>query len=365
MGIKNDEFGTCTVSFSKRNPKTGMPVSRTRVKVQKSKAKAVERQLIAKVEQKIHQKTIPTWENLMGGYLKNCEGRDLTSKTVYNTEKCLTSATLPEWSGRLVDQITTDEIRTLISVKFGDKSPSHRKTILKLIRGAFNFALESDFVNRNPVPQMKFKVGDKIKSVLTEDQARTLLTKAKELDWPWYPHYAMALYTGMRNGELFALTWDKVNLAERKMLVDCAWNNVDGFKSTKSGDDRIVEIAPNLLLVLEELKLRSGGEEFVLPRMEKWHKGEQARELRMFMIGIGLQPVSFHNLRSTWATLMLSKGVEPVKVMTMGGWKDMKTMMIYIRKAGIDIRGITHKLELHDPRKTSGKVLNFDRGSSV
>ena len=79
----------------------------------------------------------------------------------------------------------------------------------------------------------------------------------------------------------------------------------------------------------------------------------------MFLVGIGLPPVRFHDLRATWATLMLSKGVAPVKVMSMGGWKDMKTMMIYIRKAGIDIQGITDQFSLHDPLLTTAQVIGF------
>ena len=157
------------------------------------------------------------------------------------------------------------------------------------------------------------------------------------------------------------MTWDKVNLDQRKILVDSSWNNKDGFKSTKSGDDRIVEIAPNLVTIVKQLKLQSGGSDFVLPRISRWDKGEQARELRMFLVGIGLPPVRFHDLRATWATLRLSNGVEPVKVMVMGGWKDMKTMMIYIRKAGVDIRGCTAKLDLHDPVAKTAKVLEFGR----
>ncbi len=157
------------------------------------------------------------------------------------------------------------------------------------------------------------------------------------------------------------MTWDKVNLDQHKILVDSSWNNKDGFKSTKSGDDRIVEIASNLVPILKQLKLQSGGSDFVLPRISRWDKGEQARELRMFLVGIGMPPVRFHDLRATWATLMLSNGVEPVKIMVMGGWKDMKTMMIYIRKAGVDIRGCTAKLDLHDPVAKAAKVLEFGR----
>lgn len=54
-----------------------------------------------------------------------------------------------------------------------------------------------------------------------------------------------------------------------------------------------------------------------------------------------LPEIRFHDLRVSWATLLLGKGVAPSKVMSMGGWKDMNTMMIYMRKAGIDIKGST------------------------
>jgi hypothetical protein len=47
--------------------------------------------------------------------------------------------------------------------------------------------------------------------------------------------------------------------------------------------------------------------------------------------------------------MMLSRGVEPVRVMKVGGWRDMKTMMIYVRMAGIDIKGTSDVLDLHNP----------------
>ena len=72
-----------------------------------------------------------------------------------------------------------------------------------------------------------------------------------------------------------------------------------------------------------------------------------------------LPPVRFHDLRATWATLMLSKGVEPIKVMMTGGWKELKTMQIYIRKAGVDIKGITDCLNFHDHSQTMAKVIGI------
>jgi integrase len=66
------------------------------------------------------------------------------------------------------------------------------------------FAVERGYINRNPTPLLKFKISEKIKNVLTEEQFFILLRKAQELNWEWYPIYAMAIYTGMRNGELYA-----------------------------------------------------------------------------------------------------------------------------------------------------------------
>ena len=197
---------------------------------------------------------------------------------------------------------------------------------------------------------MKFRTGDKIKKVLTEEQVALFLNRAREYNIQWYPHWCLALYTGMRNGELYALTWDKVSFERGQILVNTSWNNKDGFKDTKSGDDRIIQIAPQLMELLGEWKLQSPAPEsgFVLPRISKWEKGEQARELRMFLSGLGLPAIRFHDLRATWATLLLSKGVEPIKVMIMGGWKDLKTMQIYVRKAGVDIAGATDCLDFHN-----------------
>ena len=234
--------------------------------------------------------------------------------------------------------------------------------MLKYIRGVLGFALDKGYINRNPVPVLKFRIGDKLKSVLTLEQAKSLLEKAKELENEWYPCWCLALYTGMRNSELYALTWDKIDLENRKIWVTCSWTKKDGYKDfTKSGEDRILEIAPSLIVLLKELKLRYFDSTYVLPRIDKWDKGEQARELRTFLMGIGLPRIRFHDLRASWCTIMLSMGIEPIKVMKMGGWKDLKTMQIYMRKAGVDIKGITDHLEIHDPLRSYGDLLQMKR----
>lgn len=111
--------------------------------------------------------------------------------------------------------------------------------------------------------------------------------------------------------------------------------------------------------LLRELKLKSGGSAFAFTRLEKWETGDQARELRMFLLGMGLPPIRIHDLRATWATILLSKGIEPIRVMKAGGWRDMKTMMYYVRLAVVDNSGMSDVLKLHDPHQPRGQVVSL------
>jgi integrase len=348
MAIKQDrETGLWTVSYSKRPKGGGHPVNARRRGIRsRAEAKRVERELVIQVENKLLKKKVPTWEKVSLEFIGTNEGVNWTKKTAENYLLCLQAHTFPIWGSRTIDKINGGEIRDLLNVTLGNKSESHRKSILKYINGVFNYAVEREYLMRNPAPKMKFRIGDKIQEVLTEEQAKYLLKKAKELNLEWYPIWATALYTGLRNGELYALTWDCIKLKERKLIVKKSWNNKEGFKNlTKSRCDRIVEIAPPLVKIFRELK-KDSDSIYVLPRIDKWDKGEQARELRMFLAGLGLPQIRFHDLRATWATILLGKGVVPAKLMVLAGWKDLKTMVRYIRKAGIDTKGATDDLKL-------------------
>lgn len=348
MAIKhNPKTGLWSVSYSKRPRNGGDPVTARRKNL-KSKAEAnrVFAELVVQVENKLKAEIVPTWRSVTEDYIEANRGVNWTEKTAENYGLNLRAHTYPIWEGKSVDEINTGDVKELLNGKLSAHSPSHRKSMLKFINGVFNFALERGYIQRNPVPKMKFQIGSKLEKVLTNDEAKRLLEMAKRMNVEWYYVWALALYLGLRNGELYALTWDAVNFENRQIMICKSWNNKDGFKDyTKSREDRIVEIAPKLLPILKELKRKQHDSIYVLPRIDKWDKGEQARELRMFLAGMGLPQIRFHDLRATWATAMLSNGVEAIRVMIMGGWKDLKTMQRYIRKAGVNIKGITEGLE--------------------
>jgi integrase len=222
MGYKkNEETGCWEAWYSKRHPVTRVPVSFRRRKLKsKAEARRCERELVILVEEKLRAKLIPKWPQLVRDSLVAARDRGIMEQTIETYLLCLEAHTYSDWGERLVDTISGQEIRELIQSKVGHRSPSHQKNLLKFIRSVFHYGAEVGVLNRNPTPIMKFRVGEKLKTVLTESQVRTFLTQAKVVNSEWYPHWVTALYTGMRSGELYALTKDKVSLEKRQILCD-------------------------------------------------------------------------------------------------------------------------------------------------
>ena len=311
----------------------------------KSEALRMKEKLKDILRDKIKEGVVLRWSDLVLKYRDHCIAQGHSLKGVDNAYVCLKGLTFGLWGNQFIDKITTDEVRTFIRDGMNGKSASHKKSLLKYIRLCFKYAVECGHLDRNPAPEMKFGIGQKLMTVLSLKNASYFLRKAKEIGCEWHPIWAGALYTGMRNGELIALRWENIDFENNKIKVCESWNSKDGLKSTKSGNDRYVDIAPDFRDVLFELKKESI-DNFVFPKVRGWEKGEQARELRRFLEGVGLEPIRFHDLRASWATINMQNGVEPIKVMKMAGWADIKTMDRYVRLAGIDTSRALENLSL-------------------
>jgi integrase len=345
MGIKyNETKQSYEVSYSKRHPVTKKSRNIKRVGIKtKTEALKVYRQIQDELLRRFFSDRYPYWNDVLDKFIVYFINLGMANNTVLNYESSLRAHTSDRWKNKRINEITTSEVRDLIIDDLAIYSEAHRKSIFKHLRAVFRYAVENDYILRDPCPKLKFKKNEKIKKVLAEEQIIKFLNTAKELKHEWFPVWAMACYTGMRNGELYALRWERVDLKKRILIVCEAWTKQNGFKETKSGDDRAVEIAYGLIPVLEKLYIERSSE-FVFPRLGSWSTSGQSQILRDFLSKIDLPLIRFHDLRASWATVMLSKGVEPIKVMAMGGWKDLKTMQIYIRKSGIHIQGITNRL---------------------
>jgi len=261
------------------------------------------------------------------------------------------------WMNKPADDLTRADGKEVIKAMEQEKMSSRaQQKVRSFVNTVFNYAVEERLISR-PIPspftglEIK-KTEEKVPEILTLVEIRRFLDFAKQLDSPWYPIWATALLTGMRNGELYALEWDDVDFENLLIRVSKSYNSrIKAVKSTKAGYWRNVPISSELKSIFIDLKLKldSRPEEerrYVLPRSWYWNKGLQARELRTFLKNNQLPSVKFHALRACFATQLLSKNTPPAIVMKISGWKTLKTMEYYVRLAGVNEAGATEVLNI-------------------
>jgi integrase len=188
---------------------------------------------------------------------------------------------------------------------------------------------------------------EKKPEILSLTEIQKLIELAYDQNHQWKRVWSTALLTGMRSGEILALHKDDVDFENKLINVNKSHNSrLKTYKSTKAGYWRQIPISEDLEKILKEQFLINTDSECVFEKFTGWEKGDQARILRAFCFINGLPSIKFHTLRACFATQMLRSGVEPAKVMKIGGWKELKTMQRYVRLAGIDVMGATEAIKI-------------------
>ncbi|MGB7587688.1 MAG: site-specific integrase, partial [Solirubrobacterales bacterium] len=126
--------------------------------------------------------------------------------------------------------------------------------------------------------------------------------------------WAIALYGGLRRGELWALRWEDVDFDAGVIHVRRAWDVHEGEIEPKSGAGiRRVPIAAVLRAFLLEQKLRNGGhpDRRVLADASNQLRDSTTLTARAHKRWktVGLEPIGLHECRHTFASLMIAAGV--------------------------------------------------------
>lgn len=278
--------------------------------------------------------------------------------TVENYSRTLGKWVTPSWKDKDLTDISKADVYALVYESLNPElSPWSKKTILKFIKRILQMAVEEGILARNPSIGVKVTVPETDQKVLTNSEVEIFLKEAKAYNHRFYPIWVMALLTGMRSGEMYALKWSDVDLDVGIITVKRQWTSKNGFGPTKTQRSRAVPIAEDLSKFLKELKLKNDGSEFVLPQLPEWTQGAQAEVTREFCEAIQITSIKFHDLRATFITNLLTRGETLARVMSIVGHSQIKTTNVYLRKAGIDVQGATDKLGYGVPQDISGQVI--------
>lgn len=210
------------------------------------------------------------------------------------------------------------------------------KTLVTL--GAIlKYAVRHHYIGSNPVSNVeKFKKGaeeiQEEKHFLTPAEIRLLLDNA---DDRYRTLFMTAVLTGMREGELFGLQWGDIDWNARQIEVRRSCFNGRFYPPKNKTSRRRIDIAPELVLELKKWKLRcpKGELNLVFPNSSGRPEGRGNMLLRGFhptLRKAGLPKIRFHDLRHTYASLLIAQGEHPKYIQVQMGHSSINiTMDIY------------------------------------
>jgi Site-specific recombinase XerD len=272
------------------------------------------------------KKAIPTFKEYTEFWLKGYVESSLKLSTLISYKSHLKKHIYPVFAIKQLDLITRPEIKDFIFQKAKDKSPKTVKNLVNLLSGIFSHALEDELIKINPairLGKLLTKGDTKAKiNPLTRDEASILLKTTGKYYSKYYEFLLTALRTGLRLGELIGLQWGDIDF--QGQFIEVRRSFVKGRITTpKNHHLRRVDMSNQLTTALLELRkqrkeetLRNGWREVPAWLFINDDGGPldpdnfRKRVFNRILEKAGLRKIRIHDLRHTYASLLLQQGAK-------------------------------------------------------
>jgi integrase len=205
------------------------------------------------------------------------------------------------------------------------KTINHIRSILNQI---FREAYLDDVIDFNPIEKTRrSKVIPKEAEPFTKNEIDKIL---KALDSPHHEFFKFAIWTGLRTGELIALRWKDVDFAKGVIYVRKNIVRGEEKEPKTKGSIRNIQIHENAINALKEIRQSQYFDEyrvFINPKTKKTYKDADGIRKRIWMPALEVASVEYrcpYTCRHTFASMMLSKGENPMKVAAQMGHVGLK-----------------------------------------
>lgn len=222
--------------------------------------------------------------------------------------------------------LTAARVATYRDERLAEVKPDTVIRELAFLSSVINHARREWDINvPNPVASVrKPKPGAWRDRTLSADEEARLLTavEPKGRRNPWTkPLVVLALETAMRQGELLALRWENIDLA----------NRVARLPQTKNGDSRTVPLSTKAAETLRKLPRCITGEVFPVRKSALHRVFVRATERA------GLNDFRFHDLRHTAITRMASKLPNVIELSAVTGHRSLSMLKRYYHPSAMDL----------------------------
>jgi excisionase family DNA binding protein len=249
------------------------------------------------------------------------ENYSKTNKRSWKDDKCRLSG-LVEFFG----DVALQDVSPLDIEKFKSASISRglaKSTVnryLAILKRMFNIAISWGKAKDNPMKQVRlYPEADNLKERILSpnEETRLLANSPKHLA----PILVAALNTGMRRGEILCLTWGQIDFKAKEITI----------QRTKSGKPRVVDINSHLLDTLLRLKRQDGNAQYVFlnPKTGRPY-GKLQNSFETACRKSGIKNLRFHDLRHTFASRLIERGADIIRVKELLGHSTVRVTERYL-----------------------------------
>ena len=278
------------------------------------------------------------FEDFAGQYLDTYI--KLESKNVGKQESLLNNL-IAQFRGKYLYQMTTLDIRGYLIQRAQNVRPATVNRELSLLRSMFNRAIEWELFEKNPTVGIK-KLSENNSRCrwLTDKEQAALLSHCQGAT---KMIVLIALKTGLRRGEIMNLKWQQ---SPGSNYVDFA-NNVivihEGL--SKSGKSRYIPMAESLKIAFENFP-RQNGSDYIFFNPETGKPvGSVKASFQVALKKAGITDFKFHDLRHTFASQLVMKGVDLYTVKELLGHSTVQMTERYAHLKPEKMREAIGKLE--------------------
>lgn len=250
---------------------------------------------------------------------------------------------LPFFGNKKLNEINNYEIEKFKAKKIKRKlNPKSINNLLCVLSKSLSTAEDWQLIDKKPkikrltVPQQKF-------DYLSVEESEHII---RHSDGLLKDLIIMALHTGLRFGELIALTWKDVNFKENVLTVSKAVSR-GKLGSTKNNKIRYIPINKEVMTMLESRKSLNNKSKLIFPnKFGKFLIQERCRGwLHDICKKARLRKIGWHTFRHTFASRLAENGISMRTIQELLGHSDTNTTMRYAHLSPVVLREAIKTLE--------------------